>query len=851
MPSSVMEEAISQLEAQLKVMNERPNLNRVLSIASSPWTTTRNIILIERLEGCILKRVRELDDLVQRYHDLVASLGRRWKPGPGGSPVNRLPDEVVLEIFKALVEDGSHHLWPLLLVNTRFHGLVTSTPSLWCKIRIEVNNEFQESNRLSVSYIRSCLKYSRAAGLHVDLDLLNLPSPGHYASYILTGLELPESGHEPAVSVLIREVKENLDWSHDNDFYITAMARVQELVRTIIGPEGVHMQRWKSFKFAAPEIALDAIDLVWCLLKHPTPMLETFVLDDSRLQLESVFPDLAAVRNVILNGPLLRQASLYQQLVTMVDTSCDHDEPLFDLLAGFKALRELTIFIEYCPSRIPDELYFPTLKTLTLTGYLNVLENVVFRTPQLECLALDGWQLAAVNARARTVKWSLHSSQSFEWELLTKIEGIEELVVHGSSLDSEETSKAVSSIHEMVARWRGIPQSLRVVRGIRRGEQTLDHLENPKKQLLLVSSQSLITARAPDTISLIETFQQSIFDLSRTLNDAIQRYSTLVASLMLSHKRTISSLPNEMMLEIFQLLVSDGSHRLRPVLLVNKRTHALVTSAPSLWCKISIKFDRALQECNDLSVRYIETCIKNSRKFLLDVDLDMDDIPSPSECTASILAVVKKEVPRFSDVIERAIYLAKEIGDEDHSGAFFTRRLANFNALRRAIAGKEGVHMRRWRSFKFSSSQYLVFEGEFDPGDMIRPFFEYSMPNLEIFALKIPFFGNHMDPHATAPDLSSVRHLMLYDEYEFTWASFSRHLLMTAAVYLCDYDPGCLDIFSGCEVLEELTIDCLDFSCTEGIPEIPEDVVLPSLRKLTLGGDVDTWKHVTFCTPSP
>ncbi|KAG8819703.1 hypothetical protein FRC17_010360 [Serendipita sp. 399] len=113
-------------------------------------------------------------------------------------------------------------------------------------------------------------------------------------------------------------------------------------------------------------------------------------------------------------------------------------------------------------------------------------------------------------------------------------------------------------------------------------------------------------------MALIESFQQSILDLSQTLNDTIRRYSLLLGSLMSSSKRNTPSLPNETMFDIFQHLVADGSHRLEPLLLVNKRFHALVMSTPSLWCNIVIKFDATLRESNGLSARYIHSCIERS-----------------------------------------------------------------------------------------------------------------------------------------------------------------------------------------------------------------------------------------------
>ncbi|KAG8826760.1 hypothetical protein FRC17_008116 [Serendipita sp. 399] len=375
--------------------------------------------------------------------------------------------------------------------------------------------------------------------------------------------------------------------------------------------------------------------------------------------------------------------------------------------------------------------------------------------------------------------------------------------------------------------------------------KSLDMLGDPKKDIS-VSAQSPVTTQFADFIPLIESSQQAILDLSKSLCDAIQRYLTVVNSSISSRRRTVALLPNELMIQIFQVLVVDGSHHLQPLLLVNKRFHVLVTTAPSLWCNINIKFDEALQECNNLSVRYIRSCIKYSGKSFLNIDLDLADISDTSGCAVSILEIVKKEVPRFSDVIGFAIDIAGELDGLDEE-AFFTRRLDKLDSLVKALAGKKGFHARRWRSLKLSTS-----EPDYHASDKLWPLLKYKMPNLKTFVLR-GSLSEEFDDFDTfdddIPNLTAVRHLTLSNTSEFRLASFSLHLLTTVVVSCLSHLSG-LDIFSSCRALQELTITDVERYLEDWRSEkSPIDVELPSLKKLALGGSVGALKDVKFRTP--
>ncbi|KAG8805105.1 hypothetical protein FRC17_005730 [Serendipita sp. 399] len=384
--------------------------------------------------------------------------------------------------------------------------------------------------------------------------------------------------------------------------------------------------------------------------------------------------------------------------------------------------------------------------------------------------------------------------------------------------------------------------------------KNLDAFEDPNTNLFFVSSQSSGTMQTGDVIALIETFQQSILDLSRSLGDTIRQYSALVTSLMSSTKRTTPSLPNETMIEIFQHLVADGSHHLKPLLLVNKLFHALVTSAPTLWCNIHLEFDAILQERNNLSVRYVRSCLKHSQTSPLNIDLDFTAVVTdPLLFAVSVLEVVKEKVPQFEDVIELVRDLVGQLDWVDDE-ALFPRRLDKLDVLRRALAGRNGIYVRRWRSCRISSEVDYGYGFDEDEdndsgvGARLWPLFEYSMPNLDTLVLNHRVFEKLAILGIDIPDLTAIRHLTLKTTSEFRLAPFSRDLLKTATVGWFQYGDS-LEVFSGCRALQQLTISSIDGSFSPFWDEKPELVELPSLRELTLGGGVSTLSCVAFQTP--
>ncbi|KAG8804956.1 hypothetical protein FRC17_005808, partial [Serendipita sp. 399] len=662
--------------------------------------------------------------------------------------------------------------------------------------------------------------------LNVGLDINDVPYREGCAASILEVVkkEVPRFGD---VIDLAIEIMDRADWSDDEDsFFTSRLDKLEGLTCALAGDQGVHMRRWKSFKLALPEDEDDFVfGRIWPFHSDSMPRLELFTLRNY-VSADSFGFDLSNVRHLALDYThQFHWASFSRHLLTTAVVGCCSSPSDLRIFSGCGALQELTIadaeqfWVSGPQATMAVDVELPSLKKLTLGGRVIALRFVTFKSPCLDSLTLlCGCAEGIPKVRARLVEWipdgveNLESTVEFLRYLFGEVREMEELVFRCE--EAEMVSIA--------------------------GCANLDAFEDPNTNIFFVSSQSSGTVQTDDVIALIEDFQQSILDLSRSLADTIRQYSNLVTSGMCSAKQT-PSLPNETMVEIFQHLVADGSHHLKPLLLVNKWFHALVTSAPNLWCNIHLNFDAILQERNNLSVRYVRSCMKHSQTSPLNIDLDFTAVVTdPLLFAVSVLEVVKKKVPQFEDVIELVRNLVSELDWVDNE-VLFTRRLDKLDVLRRALAGKNGIYVRRWRSCRISSEvDYgYGFDEDEDKGSGVGarlwPLFKYSMPNLDTLVLNHRAFEKLASLGVDIPDLTAIRHLTLNMTSEFRLAPFSRDLLMTATVgwFQCG---DSLEVFSGCRALRQLTIISIEGSFSPFWDEEPELVELPSLRELTLGG---------------
>ncbi|KAG8815949.1 hypothetical protein FRC17_000526 [Serendipita sp. 399] len=448
-----MKQSLSLLNAQLKAIEaiEDPTLHSFLLSSPSTTGTSGDLFLIEKFEQTIRDLSRDLNDGIRQYLSLATSLIRRGRAVAKRPAIDRLPNEVVIEIFRRLVEDGSHQLKPLFLVNKRFYAMVTSVPSLWCNINIRINSMLQETNDLSRRYIQACVERSQQSLLHVSLDVTDVSPTWGYAASILAAIR----NVVPQFSDLIDHTEEAVwetEWYDEGAFYDLRMDEICDLVEAMIGPEGSYMRRWKSFIFFPPtEYDLVYLgQLIWDLFTHPTPDLETFILNGpisfEGTFFNSSFTDLTAVRHLTLLQPNgYKWAPLSRHLLVTAVLQYDPDNTL-EILSDCIALQELTITQIRRPpadlSREAREIHvnLPSLQRLTLDGDVSELKNVIFLTPCLKGLMLlcwceDGIPDGIPKVRARSIVWTPKREKNpdhmgkFLQLLLMGVEEMEELVL--------------------------------------------------------------------------------------------------------------------------------------------------------------------------------------------------------------------------------------------------------------------------------------------------------------------------------------------------------------------------------------------------------------------------------------
>lgn len=88
------------------------------------------------------------------------------------APADRLPEEVLVFIFKILIEPRSTSIGPLLLVSHYWHYVAVTTPSIWSRIHSRPHS--LEEVRKDTTYFQIAVKNSAGLPLDVTIDLQNL-----------------------------------------------------------------------------------------------------------------------------------------------------------------------------------------------------------------------------------------------------------------------------------------------------------------------------------------------------------------------------------------------------------------------------------------------------------------------------------------------------------------------------------------------------------------------------------------------------------------------------------------------------------------------------------------------------
>ncbi|KAG9056203.1 hypothetical protein FS842_011380 [Serendipita sp. 407] len=428
MAYSEMKESLRSLNAHLELPGLVEELHHYLSslatMDSKPYIQ-EDIASLESQEERISSVSRQLSSLIRDYNTSLVSLARRYASiSPKCALGPKVPDEVVNHVLEYIVEDGSHNIKPLLLVNKRFHAIIMSSPALWSKINITMDASLKEANGLSLKYINTCLKRSEEALLDINLDFSSVC--GGY-EYLCSFYEDPISDL-PAHSLIFPEIQDAIGRLDENSRWMGQQDIIGKLIRTIMA----HKHRWRSatVELPAPDTSL-VVDF-WVLFLGGRPSQVNrhghFVGDIIHRAVQEVPSTFSTIENYTIWGPAKRgMMSLRFGSLRELAFEASWMDPNIHSLSSCTDLHALTISVQVPhvnPSRSPLIISLPSLVQLTLKGNINGLSGIEFQVPRLTKLTLvssyTAWQYLP-RVRSRFVYWHvITGNHEVNLQLMTK-----------------------------------------------------------------------------------------------------------------------------------------------------------------------------------------------------------------------------------------------------------------------------------------------------------------------------------------------------------------------------------------------------------------------------------------------
>ncbi|KIM27348.1 hypothetical protein M408DRAFT_24577 [Serendipita vermifera MAFF 305830] len=232
-----------------------------------------------------------------------------------------------------------------------------------------------------------------------------------------------------------------------------------------------------------------------------------------------------------------------------------------------------------------------------------------------------------------------------------------------------------------------------------------------------------------------------VSQLQRKLEEASALRSTLLADLMEQQRiyeedeSSVKRLPNELLIDIFELVLFADSQQILTLRLVRRAWYRLVQATHRLWATVTIKVPSewvALERC----INYCTLCIQNSGDAPLDIQLDYMNIKSMEQMDyPSTLTQVTQdlELPNANGIgkwIWGHSYM-KGIRDRASRRSFYTPLVV--------FAGNDHSRMARWRHFGLAVS--IIWEPDMDrPASILErllygPYLQGPTPALETFTL--------------------------------------------------------------------------------------------------------------------
>lgn len=314
------------------------------------------------------------------------------------APIRRLPAEVLTMIFEEYVRDQPTHIRRLLLVCRLWNTMVSNAAHLWTYVRVTADSTDLAKADSFVKYVKTCYERSRGALMNVYIDY----------SDCLTQRKLLETQMSP-LFIIDWENGSYYSFEAESPLYDIFIKQCQEVIKFLVGEEGVTMGRLKSLRMSFYRGNPDLTQSIWSLFTGEAPNLVELIVENFQLSFDvDSFPSLPSLKSFKSTDlvPIKFSRSPLESLEIRFTGELENYTEIFTA----HSLRSLTLYCGDWRETVQLELYrdeasvkpptrekhaLPVLESLTIDGTLPFEVISLLSFPALQSLTLRNMSIGS------------------------------------------------------------------------------------------------------------------------------------------------------------------------------------------------------------------------------------------------------------------------------------------------------------------------------------------------------------------------------------------------------------------------------------------------------------------------
>jgi hypothetical protein len=321
-------------------------------------------------------------------------------------------------------------------------------------------------------------------------------------------------------------------------------------------------------------------------------------------------------------------------------------------------------------------------------------------------------------------------------------------------------------------------------------------------------------------------------------------------STSLIQESPIECCPDDVLLLIFHECLNPRHDEIGQLLQVCKRWNHVVMNTPTMWARIQVtEVDHFFEDESRvrLTVSYVSACLERSCNLLLDVELNLMDIPS---CSGYIESQARDFLRSIVDEVdhEEVDSVVYNIEWTFQSSEYETMLQQAFDG----IFGRENLNLKRWKtlSLTFPHAEEIAM-------DVWRKF-KTPCPSLKIMKLQnVDFLEDEVDGLVTSSELqalASVTHLDIKQKHSWVPLEIftaSQSLLEVLETTFISHDLPTLALHVHLHTLVLVGSQFYFAASSDSPPAtlLHFSLHLPRLKNLTIGGNYEPLKTVELDFP--